>query len=90
MLNSSSLPIAGSTIYYNGLTEDSFTFCEMYILCLDRRTGVEMLIDAVLVDDRLPTVFAAMNAALPADGRWSLVESWGIEEERPVIQSLIA
>ena len=73
----SKLPsIIGSTVYYNGLAPDSMTYCELYILCQDRRTGTEMLIDAVLQDDRLATVFAAIKAALPADGRWSLVESW--------------
>lgn len=82
--------IVGSTVYFNGLSEDSTTFCELYILCIDRRTGTEMLIDALLPDDRIATVLSAIKAALPADGRWNLVESWGIEEERPVMQPIAA
>ncbi|HEY9662099.1 MAG TPA: hypothetical protein V6C65_26895 [Allocoleopsis sp.] len=85
------MQMTGSTVYVNLLTEDSLTICELNILCGNRRTGEEILIDALLPDDRIATVFAAMRAALPQDGRgWSLIESWGMEEEIPQIRSLAA
>lgn len=81
---------SGSIIYYNGLTEDSITYTELYILCQDRRSGAEVLIDALLPDDRIATVFNAMKEALPVDGKWSLIESWGIEEEAIEVRTLVA
>lgn len=69
-------------VYVNALSDDSSTYVALLILAVNRRTGDERLIDALLPDDRLGTVLATVRQVLGAE--WTLLESWEIEPFSPV------
>ena len=70
-------------LYCSALTPDSFTACALMLLCVNRRTGEEKMIDALLPDDRLATVLGTIRQVLGAE--WTLLESFELEPMSPLV-----
>jgi hypothetical protein len=71
------------THYINCLPVDAQTAIALGLTIINHRTQEERCIDALLVDDRLPTVFAAVRDKFGAN--WMLFESWPIDN--PMMQA---
>lgn len=69
-------------LYVNALTFESAGIVELGIVAINRHTGQERYIDAMLPDDRFSTVLEVIKLSLGRD--WALYESFPIESVQPV------
>lgn len=72
-----------TTDFINCLPENAQTVIALGLTIINRHTREERCIDALLTDDRLSTVFAAIREKFGAD--WTLFESWPIDEPAVMI-----
>lgn len=75
-----------TTDFINCLPENAQSVIALGLTIINRHTGEERCLDALLVDDRLSTVFNAVREKFGAE--WTLFESW--EVDLPVIEAIAA
>lgn len=75
-----------TTDFINCLPKDAPGAIALGLTIINRNTGEERCLDALLVDDRLATVFSAIRDKFGTD--WTLFESWVIDD--PMMQATAA
>lgn len=75
-----------TTDFINCLPDNAPSVVALGLLIINRRNQEERCIDALLVDDRISTAFAAVKEKFGAD--WALFESWPIDN--PTVAAIAA